>query len=352
MRARILLGALVVAGVGILAGILILSRHQAQQAEGADLTIDVGSDWFCDASYESADPNVYCTTTVNAGDTVTFHRVGGKHNAVECGANFAKWNGSDETCGSPLWKSPDLNSANPDWAHTFDTPGSYYYLCEFHYPDQKGKIIVQAAATPTPTDGEQISLAAGWNLISLPLVPADPSPAVVLASVAGKLNSAWAYQAASSQAGGAAAATWLSYDPAVPPFLNTLTAIDVTMGVWVNMKQAATLSFSGTQPGTTQIAISQGWNFIGYPSGQTQPVADVLAGLTYNSAWAYDPTLSPSPWQSYDPNVPPFLNTLQDFTPGRGYALNAPGPGTVTVTNSAAATAAGAPPGRRGLMIE
>ncbi|MBI2912719.1 MAG: hypothetical protein HYY03_02225 [Chloroflexi bacterium] len=117
----------------------------------------------------------------------------------------------------------------------------------------------------------------------------------------------------------------------MPPFLNTLTAIDVAMGIWVNMKEAATLTVTGTQPGTTEIPIAQGWNFIGYPSGQTKAVADVLAGLTYNSAWAYDPSLSPSPWQSYDPAVPPFLNTLQSFEPGRGYALNAPGPGTVTV---------------------
>ncbi|MBI2912958.1 MAG: hypothetical protein HYY03_03465, partial [Chloroflexi bacterium] len=131
--------------------------------------------------------------------------------------------------------------------------------------------------------------------------------------------------------GAAAAAAWLSYDPAVPPFLNTLAALDVNMGVWVNMKEAATLTVTGTPPGTTEIAISQGWNFIGYPSGQTKAVTDVLAGVSYNSAWAYDPSLSPSPWQSYDPNVPDFLNTLQQFEPGRGYALNAPGPGTLVI---------------------
>ncbi|MBI2912720.1 MAG: hypothetical protein HYY03_02230 [Chloroflexi bacterium] len=268
------------------------------------------------------------------------------------GTHTLTWSGSDADGDDVLYTvlySPDGGAS---WVPIeVDTPAS-----EFSFdvaslePSQQGMFRVLASdglktteeTTPPVKVGASeasIDLVAGWNLISLPVVPEDPASAMVLASIAGKFNSAWAYQAAGAQAGaqtdgrmaGAAAATWLSYDPAVPPFLNTLTAIDVTMGVWVNMKEAATLTVTGTPPGTTEIAIAQGWNFIGYPSGQTKPVADVLSGLTYNSAWAYDPSLSPSPWQSYDPNVPPFLNTLQNFTPGRGYALNAPGPGTVTV---------------------
>ncbi|MBI2912575.1 MAG: hypothetical protein HYY03_01495, partial [Chloroflexi bacterium] len=83
-------------------------------------------------------------------------------------------------------------------------------------------------------------------------------------------------------------------------------------------------------------------NFIGYPSSQARDVPDVLAGVSYNSVWAYDPTLSPSPWQSYDPDVPPFLNTLEQFEAGRGYALNAPANGMLTITNSGATGAGGA----------
>ncbi|MBI2913628.1 MAG: hypothetical protein HYY03_06880, partial [Chloroflexi bacterium] len=59
----------------------------------------------------------------------------------------------------------------------------------------------RAAGQQTST----IGLQPGWNLVSLPLVPADPAPAAVLTSIAGKFNSAWAYQTASSQAGAAAA---------------------------------------------------------------------------------------------------------------------------------------------------
>ncbi|MBI2912388.1 MAG: hypothetical protein HYY03_00530 [Chloroflexi bacterium] len=176
-----------------------------------------------------------------------------------------------------------------------------------------------------------ISLLPGWNLVSLPLAPADPAPAAVLASIQGKYNSAWAYQPAGSQAGAAAAATWLSYDPSVPPFLNTLAAIDVSMGLWLNMKEAATLSVSGSQPASTQIAISAGWNFIGYPSSDAQPIADVMGPLAYNSVWAY----SAGSWQSHDPDLPPGLNTLQQFEPGRGYALNASAAGVLTIAGAA-----------------
>ncbi len=186
-----------------------------------------------------------------------------------------------------------------------------------------------------------MSLQPGWNLISLPLIPSGSSPAAVLASIAGKYNSAWAYDP------GQTAHPWLSYDPTVPPFLNTLTAIDERMGLWLNMKEPATLTVAGTEPGTTQIGISAGWNFIGYPSGQSRPVGQVLWGVSYTSVWAYDAAAGAGdPWQSYDPDVPPFLNTLQQFSPGWGYALNAAGPGVVSISNGGAAStgAAAGPP--------
>ena len=183
-------------------------------------------------------------------------------------------------------------------------------------------LLALAALLAAPSPGQpaaaqqtDIPLSVGWNLISLPLAPADTAPAAVLTSIAGKLNSAWAYAPGAPN-------PWLSYDPDVPDFLNTLTAIDVSMGFWLNMKEAGTLTVSGSQPGSTEIAVSPGWNFIGYPASEAKPIADVMGTLPYNSVWAYDPGQA-NPWQSYDPNVPPFLNTLQQFTPNRGYALNA-----------------------------
>src|SRR3990172_3750899 len=149
-----------------------------------------------------------------------------------------------------------------------------------------------------------IALSQGWNLISLPLVPDDSDSAAVLASISDNLNVAWAYDpslAATTVAGAQPQASpWLSYDPDLPGPLNSLGAIHETMGFWLNMKAPDPLTVTGTEPGSTDISIFPDWNFIGYPASDARPVADVLAGIPYNSAWAYDPLLAPSPWQSHD----------------------------------------------------
>ncbi len=356
---------LLVAAALVLAAVLVVAVVPRTSVTAANVTINVGDTWFCSSAFN----NSVCVTNVQAGDNVTWQHSQGTHTTSHCtgGGNFTN-------CGGPSaeWDAP-INASNPSFTwvpQPEDDNKSFYYLCNIHGSSMRGEIrvgspptptttatltatatpmatvtptptptvtptptltptpTVGGTATPTPTTAQslEIDLLAGWNLISLPLIPGDESPAAVLASVAGKYNSAWAYAPGQTN-------PWLSYDPDVPPFLNTLTAIDEKMGVWLNMKEAAILTVTGTQPGSTEIAIFQGWNFIGYPSDQTRSVPNVLAGVSYNSAWAYDPSLAPSPWQSYDPDVPPFLNTLQQFTPKRGYALNASAPGELTVSN-------------------
>jgi hypothetical protein len=151
--------------------LLLFSQGGVQQTRAAGVTIDVGSDWFCDSSFDDPSLSVYCTTTINVGDTVTFHRVAGTHNAVECGTNFSKWNAANEACDAPLWGSPNLNAASPDWPVTFNTAGEFFYGCELHWPDQKGKIVVQAAATPTPVPATPTPVPATPTP-----VPATPTP--------------------------------------------------------------------------------------------------------------------------------------------------------------------------------
>src|SRR3990172_4832612 len=101
-----------------------------------------------------------------------------------------------------------------------------------------------------------IALSQGWNLISLPLVPDDSDSAAVLASISDNLNVAWAFDpslAATTVAGAqpyaAQVSPWKSYDPDLPPALNSLTAIDETMGFWLNMEAPDTLTVTGTEPG-------------------------------------------------------------------------------------------------------
>jgi hypothetical protein len=164
-----------------------------------------------------------------------------------------------------------------------------------------------------------VPLALGWNLISVPEVPSDTSPAVVLASIAGKYNLVYAYD------GCDAADPWKLYDPTAPPPASDLTAIDHKIGFWIDMTAAGTLNVAGTQPTSTSIRLCRGWNLIGYPLARTQPVAQALASIAgkYTLVFAYDPTDPTDPWQVYDVSVPAWANDLQVMEPGRGYWVKA-----------------------------
>lgn len=137
--------AIIVAGGGGVA------RVDLSAEAATTVTVDMGSDWYCDPTFENSDPNAYCTTNIIVGDTVTWQRVEGKHDVVECGANWSKWNNQNEICDGADFDSGTLSSSMTTWSRTFDAPGEYWYVCTRHFPDQKGMIVVQGAVTPMPT---------------------------------------------------------------------------------------------------------------------------------------------------------------------------------------------------------
>jgi plastocyanin len=153
-------------------------------ARATTVTVEVGSDWYCDPSFENDDPNSYCTTTINVGDTVTWQRVQGTHDVVECGANWAKWDNSDEVCVGALFDSGNLNSTNLTWSRTFDTPGEFWYVCTRHFPDQKGKIVVQDVATPTPSPVTTPSPSSTTAPTLAPTGATSPTPSPTILPVA------------------------------------------------------------------------------------------------------------------------------------------------------------------------
>jgi plastocyanin len=158
MKERIPIGvaalALAAAAAVIVAGGGGLVRANPAAEAATNVTVNFGSDWFCDPSFEDPDTNTYCTTTISVGDTVTWQWTEGRHDIVECGANWSKWDNQDEVCVGTDFDSGTLSSSNQTWSRSFDTPGEYWYVCTRHFPDQKGKIVVQEAAAPTPTPTE------------------------------------------------------------------------------------------------------------------------------------------------------------------------------------------------------
>jgi hypothetical protein len=161
-----------------------------------------------------------------------------------------------------------------------------------------------------------LTLASGWNLISLPFQPAETAIASVLSTIAGSYSIVWSY----------AASSWKFYDPASSTG-NTLTTLEPGKGYWVKTSSDQTLTVCGGAPSST-LNLSAGWNLIGYSGSACTASSTVLANVpgTLQIVWGYTP---PS-WKFYDPNATTG-NTLDQLCPGYGYWIKVQSGGTWTI---------------------
>ncbi len=146
---------------------------------------------------------------------------------------------------------------------TVTTPG---------YDPQTLQVTVSAnAMTPvTVVFGElplEISLTAGWNLISLNKVPASYAVADVFDGVTGLIQ-------VKNEA--------LSHMPSIAAYFNTLEDLAVNGGYWVNLSSPATLTVSGAQvdASATPISLKAGWNLVAYLPAAAKPTATALASIS------------------------------------------------------------------------
>ena len=156
----------------------------------------------------------------------------------------------------------------------------------------------------------------GWNLISLPVQPADTTIGNVLSGISGKYASVWGFQNG----------VWQVYDSTNPDF-SDLSNMEAGWGYWLNMTEPATLSVTGATPSPSMNLIT-GWNLVGYNSSAAIAIADALSSITGNvlSVWAY----MNDGWLVYDPANPDFSD-LTEMTPGYGYWINTNGACTWTL---------------------
>ncbi len=170
------------------------------------------------------------------------------------------------------------------------------------------------AGSLSMTPGPSLSLSSGWNLISLPVQPANTAIASVLSGISGFYQVVWAYP---GQA-------WQVYDPNDAPG-STLTTIQAGMGYWIKMTAAKTLSLSGSAP-SLSLSLVSGWNLVGYNGTSCAPASTALLSLgsALQVFWGY-----PSQgWQFYDPTNS--SSTLPQFCPGMGYWVEVNQAGTWT----------------------
>jgi hypothetical protein len=147
----------------------------------------------------------------------------------------------------------------------------------------------------------------GMNLVSFPVVPADLSVEAVLASLAGKYDGVWQYNATRG--------AWLSYSP--DKATNSLAELDQGMGFWIYITQPGTLTVTGPPPVSTDIPLGAGWNLVGFPSqSSSYAVADLKAATGATRVEGFDSAAGPY-----------YLRELPDsyvMKAGEGYWVYAP----------------------------
>lgn len=160
-------------------------------------------------------------------------------------------------------------------------------------------------------DITDISLSEGWNLVSLPLIPTDPSVTVVLADIAADVASVWSYDAATG--------LWASYSPGAP---SDLTEMVDGKGYWMSMTASAMLAIDGTEMPVDPFdplpmyPVVEGWNLIGFKETYYMTVEDYLAGVEYVRVYEFI--------DGYNA-----LSATDYMIPGRGYWIAVSEPGTI-----------------------
>jgi glucose/arabinose dehydrogenase/plastocyanin len=164
-RAKIAGGA--VLGLAVLGATLFA----AGSSSAATVTVEAGSDWFCDVSFE----NGMCDTSVGVGDIVSWDVVEGLHTVTECDETFVPAN-----CGQTgQFDSGLMGSGAPLFEQTFNTPGTFEYYCELHQDQMRGRVIVTGAtatATPTPMPSPSPTPSPTTTPAPTPTVSPTPTP--------------------------------------------------------------------------------------------------------------------------------------------------------------------------------
>ena len=148
---------------------------------------------------------------------------------------------------------------------------------------------LKTISDPLTVTPAAIQLMAGWNLISLPVVPVNSDIASVLGSIFANVTMVWGYSAATK--------TWSYFKPG-PPASGSLTTMTDGNGYWISMTKPDVLYVNGTviPPGSAPAAyrLSAGWNLVGFKPQPDPTVSETLSTYLssisgdYSAVWLYD----------------------------------------------------------------
>ncbi|MHC1768190.1 MAG: toxin TcdB middle/N-terminal domain-containing protein [Verrucomicrobiia bacterium] len=172
-------------------------------------------------------------------------------------------------------------------------------------------------------------LAAGWNLVAVPVEPRDSRLTSVLSSAAGSWSAAAFYDKTSG--------SWTAIQKGSPE-TESLTA-HAGDAFWLLLDQRTEFRLVGSMPDSLPLDLKAGWNLFATFIDDTIHF-ELLANPANNGVviWLYDSTSKA--WHSYANNAPEFLDTLNSLEPGKAYWVHAESPFTIRRPPTAAPTLA------------
>lgn len=174
-----------------------------------------------------------------------------------------------------------------------------------------------------------IPILPGWNMVSLPVQPADPAIAPVLAGSSASLTSVWKWENG----------VWAVCLPGMPDKGTAyasgkgfvpLTDLNSGEGFWLNASSAGQLVAKGQSPGSTVLSIGSGWSLAGLKSGAALTVDQLFSGVKQkitsvwvwkDSAWAVALPGNPDDGVAYAQGKG--FSHLTEIQPGVGFWVNA-----------------------------
>ena len=177
-------------------------------------------------------------------------------------------------------------------------------------------------AASAPSVSQTVSLAAGWNLVSIQVGEGPMSVATFKAALNDptRLIEIWGYDASADPN---LPGTWRSFQPQVATFPSDLAQLAPGRGYWVNVSQATTAVLTGA-PWTGTVLLSRGWNLVGFAvfglaTNESQDLVSVFGAHAerVTQVWTFD--ASTQRFLGYDTTAIPAVRTLTNISAGAGY---------------------------------
>jgi hypothetical protein len=176
---------------------------------------------------------------------------------------------------------------------------------------------------PTPlTASYNISLSAGWNLISLPLIPENSDINAIISSdnlASGDVSNIDIVYYYNTSSG-----SWNYWKGQSG---STLLSMEDGNGYWVYTKTADVLTVHGSESTTSGYALQTDWNMLGFTSVEEQDYETYLASIGGSYSILYGWDASTNSW--YCPTLNQNGGLLE---PGHGYWVYMSAPGTVMLS--------------------